>query len=302
MAFKAKEAKEASSIEFYCGQAVVKVLAINPKLAELKKIFPNYKKEEEPVYTSENPETKAKRVRLTFYCQTDADKCNGIDTIIPVTFFVEASGVKSQAGAWKVIDKYARTAWATEDDIKNKAIPQHSKGAYNISAEYRKAYQGEEELLAFLKAWLNISNIEKWENGKIVGEIENKEEAECCLEDMKALINGNVKELKELLDMVPNNECRIVVGVKTTDKGQTSTVLNDVAAYTKLNNTKLDKINAVIANKIKNGGLKTTDFTGDGNRTPITTLHKYVAVATTFDDPLSSSAPGKGSEDEFDEF
>lgn len=58
-----------------------------------------------------------------------------------------------------MIDKYGRATWVTPEQLKGHVIPLDKNGnPLQIDADYRPAYEGEENLTNFIKAYLNIPN------------------------------------------------------------------------------------------------------------------------------------------------
>ena len=112
MAFaKGKESVEAAPVKRYIGVAPVTVLAVNPTKAELEKIY-GITLENTPEYLStvEVNGKKVKQVRLDFIVKTVAEKCNEIDFISKVSFFINDS-VRYNKDNTKiqVINKYGET-------------------------------------------------------------------------------------------------------------------------------------------------------------------------------------------------
>ena len=140
----------------YVGVASVKVLAVNPNMKEWNELTGG-NMQNEPEYVSTNNEG-VKQARIVLLVKPDVNKTiGGIDTVIPVTFWFRKLPVQgSQSGKYQIIDKYGRTAWATEEEVKNKTIPQYSNGPANIDADYRRVVAGEEAFTNFLKAHLGV--------------------------------------------------------------------------------------------------------------------------------------------------
>ena len=147
MAFgKAVESKEGGSIKRYIGASPVYVLAVNLTKEERNKLL-NAEIDSEPEYLRER-EVDGKNVPqviVTFYVKPDVEG----DIIIPMTFFVDKSyRYNRDKTKVQVIDKYGYSAWATPEDLKNKATLKSSTGkALRITTEYRPAYNGEIQLI-----------------------------------------------------------------------------------------------------------------------------------------------------------
>ena len=220
MAFSTgKQSTEASSVSIkrFKGVASVKVLAVNPNKDQWNKIF-NTNREEEFDYTSVKDDVKT--VRITFICEIDANRShNNCTGIIPSTFWLRKAQIKgSQSGKIKIIDKYGRTAWATQEDIDAKRIPQYSNGPAQIDADYRKCISGEEELTLFLKNLMCIPDVQfynrtsgKWENNP------NPADCQARLDNIMQYFDGKVDEIKQILKAFPNNQVRVLLGVRNNE-------------------------------------------------------------------------------------
>ena len=219
MAFSTgKQSTEASSsIKRFKGVASVKILAVNPKKDEWNKIL-GANREEEIEYVSVKDDIKT--VRITFLCEIDGNRSvNNCTGIVPLTFWLRKQQIKgSQSGKIKIIDKYGRTAWATEADIKDKKIPQYANGPASIDEDYRKCVSGEEELTMFLKNLMCIPDVQyynrtagKWENNP------NPQDCQARLDNIMKYFDGNVDEIREILKAFPNNQVRVLLGVRNAD-------------------------------------------------------------------------------------
>lgn len=217
---KVQESKEASDIKRYVGYAPCKILSVNPTAKELSEIYGrDIDKEPEYLSTVDKDGKQINVIRLDFYLKTIASKCNDIDIITKMTFFVRNSSMISSAGKLKVIDKYGRTAWVTKEEFENKAIPQYSNGPARLDKAYRPIYQGEEELLNMIKKHINIDNVDEYVNGAWRMK-DNPEDYEAGFSNILSWFKGDVSEIKDVLKLVPNNESVFQFGVRTTDDGK----------------------------------------------------------------------------------
>ena len=278
MAFSAgKESTEGGEFKRYIGVAPVRVLAVNPTKSEQEKLY-NTTLDKDPEYVG-NVNVNGKdvqNVRISFVVKTDEEKC-GIDMTTNITFFLQnAPRMGSQSGKYQIIDKYGRTAWATEEDIKAKQIPVYSNGKpANIDADYRQAYVGEEELTNFIKNYLNIPNVQKYVDGewKLV---DNPSECEARLDKIADYFKGNFAELKSIISLQPNNKIKVMFGVRTSEDGKEyqavytrMTLKNGVSDY-----SRLDKD---LQEAKQNGAYSTTEFS-------VCPIKEYKIEATPVDD------------------
>lgn len=247
------ESKEVE-VKRYIGVGAAKVIAINPTREELNKIYGNTSGGEEIKYVGEGvaknskgEDVKVPQVRISFILRTDpAVSCNnGIETIIPVNIFLTKNylySTKNGVTKVQVIDKYGRTAWVTSEELKAGAIPEYQirKGPNagktmkaQLSEGYRPMYIGEEDLVKFLIALINIPRPDIWDEdaGTYVMKTDPKElaQSECMLEKVNDYFVGNIKELKEAVTFQPNNRLKMLFGVRNAQNGNIYQ-----AAYTRL--------------------------------------------------------------------
>lgn len=278
MAFsKGTESKEGNEIVRYTGVAPVFVLAMNPSKEELEKLY-NTQLENAPEYLGEievgEDKHKVKNVRLDFIVKTDAEKCNGIEFVTKIAFFIRNEyRYNKDRTKVQVIDKYGRTAWVTIEQAKAHEIPMYKNGPANLDKDYRPAYHGEEELTGFIKAYLNIPNVMKYVNNTWVM-VDKPEDCEARLESIADYFKGNFKELKEVIALQPNNKVKVLFGVRTTDDNkQYQAVYNQM--FLKNNITDYSKLDADLQERKSAGAYPTTEFIiGD--------LKEYKVEATNF--------------------
>ena len=198
----------------------------------------------------------------------------------------------------QVIDKYGRTAWVTKEQAQNHEIPVYNNGKpANIDKDYRPAYVGEEDITNFLKLFLGIPNVEKWvkneETGRreVVGLVDNPEDCECRLENIEDYFKGKFNEIKDAINLMPNNKIKALFGVRTTDEGKQ---YQDVYTRKFLSNavSVYDKLSEDVQSAKDNGAYPNTEFV-------IADLQEYTVQATNFnntnndngDMPFDGEAP-----------
>lgn len=138
MAFESGESKE---FKKYTGLNKVKVIAVNPNKAELNSLGINFK--EEPLYVTKDNEGKP-MVKVDFWVKQEES-----NIIAPVKYILRPEINKSEAkGKTQWIDKFGGTTWSPEKPLIN--------GEYFDAPSAKAAYSGEEDLIKFLKAWLNV--------------------------------------------------------------------------------------------------------------------------------------------------
>lgn len=267
------ESKKELEIKRYVGVALVYVLAVNPTKEQLSEIY-GRDVEKDPEYITEKENVKT--VRLDFILKTNENKCGGINLITKISFFVRDSFKYNKENTkTQVIDKYGRTAWATKEELKNKTVPQYSSGPANIDQDYRQCYDGEELLTDFLKTYLNIPNVQRFdskENKWIT--VDNPKASEARLDHVADYFKGNFKELEDALKMQPNNQVKVLIGVKTTtDNKQFQDVFTQKVLHS--NATRYTALEKALAEKKEGGAYANTEF-------EVCTLKEYGINPTNF--------------------
>ena len=299
MAFgKAQESKEAAEIKRFTGVGSVFVVGVNPNKSELEKLYER-ELDKDPEYVTEKDGVVS--ARIDFIVRTDtAAKCNnGIELLTKVSMFIRKEyRFNKDKTKVQVIDKYGRTAWVTKEQAKNHEIPVYSNGKpANIDKDYRPAYVGEEDITNFLKLFLGIPNVEKWvkneETGRreVVGLVDNPEDCECRLENIEDYFKGKFNEIKDAINLMPNNKVKVLFGVRTTDEGKQ---YQDVYTRKFLSNavSVYDKLAEDVQSNKDNGAYPNTEFV-------IADLQEYTVQATNFnntnndngDMPFDGEAP-----------
>ena len=269
MAFaQGSESKEAVR-KLYIGIAPVSVLAVNPNKEETEKLF-NTELDEAPNYIGETevgPEgnkTKVPQVRINFVVKSDAEKCNGIEMLTNMSFFLtKAPRYNKEHTKVQIIDKYGNTAWPSIEEAKQHAtILKKADGTTydpHIDKDYRPAYIGEAELTEFIKNYLNIPNVLKWKDGQVVGLIDNPSDAEARLDKIENYFKGDFTELKNVINLQPNNKVKVMLGVRTTDDNR-----QYQAVYTqktlKLGVNDYSRLDAELQSRKEQGAFLTTEF------------------------------------------
>lgn len=283
MAFgKGQVSTEGAEIKRYIGVASVFVLAVNPTKAELEKLY-NRDIENAPEYVGEVEVNgnKVPQVKLDFIVKADPDKYKDnegkpLNFINKVSLYLrkEFRYNKDQTKV-QVIDKYGNTAWVSVEDAKNHVIPVYSNGPANIDKSYRPAYIGEEELIKFLIAYLNIPSPLKYVDGRFVWQDTDKlSDSEAALEHIEDYFKGDFSELSTILSYQPNNKVKVLFGVRTTDEGrQYQTVYTRMFLKNGIND--YSRIATDVKNTQEAGALASSEF-------DCTELHEYVAESTNF--------------------
>lgn len=282
---RGNESKEAQEFKRYTGVAPVFIKAINPNKKEHEELF-NTTLEEAPNYlgTVEDQDGnsfKSARIQLVF--QPDNEKIGFEMPLVTMALFIQnRPRVGATSGKTQVIDKYGRTAWASPEELSTHAIPMYSNGPADIDKDYRPAYVGEEDLMAFVKAYLCIPDVTVWDDNlkkRVPNTKVKPEECECRFDNLENLFKGDFSEIKDALGFQPTNKVKILLGVRTDAK--TGRLYQSVYTRKFLRNSannysSLDKeIQENINNAMANGRTLDTEY-------QVGPVHEYVVTPTTF--------------------
>ena len=257
---KAVESRETTEIKRYVGIAPVQIVAINPTKAELEKIY-NTTLEKEPEYlgSMERDGKNVPHIRIDFLVKTNPDKSNDIDMTTKVSYFVRKAFMTNRDNTKvKVIDKYGRTAWVTQDEFKNRLVPQYANGPARIDNNYRALYMGEEELLGFVKNYLGINDVDEYVDG-VWRMRANPQDYEAGFNDIEKWFGGDISEIKNAISMMPNNYIKVLFGVRHTDEGREyqDVFTRMTLKYNARKNTPIEK---ALNEAKQNGAYANTDF------------------------------------------
>ena len=168
-------------IPLYTGIAPVTVIAVNPNLAELNalgvqmKTEPNYA----GIQLGENIKNK-----IVFWIKNEE---HSLSTRLEI-LVEDSPRAVSKTGKFQITNKYGQVTWA--------ATPEQAPDWFK-QEDVRRTYPGEEILINFMKAWANIPN-----------------DGECSFDTIDAIMKGDVKELKTLVESLKENKLRVMLGVK----------------------------------------------------------------------------------------
>ena len=285
---KGKVVNGETSIKRYIGVAAAKVIAVNPTKDELNKLY-NSNIDKDPVYISEKDGVKSARIDFIVRIDDkDAKNADGskIDAITKISFLIrDAYRYNKDETKLQVIDKYGRTTWVTKEQFKAKEVPVDKNGnpLRNDASSYRPVLFGEEQLTNFIRVYLGIPNVEKWEDKKIVGMIDNPEDAEARLDHLSDYFKGDFKEIKEIATYQIDNKVKTLFGVRTTDDNKKyQTVFTDL--FLSGGSTNYAKLQKELEARKAQGAYPNTEF-------EVCPMKEYVETPTSFETPVDSSVP-----------
>lgn len=284
---KGNASKEAQEFKRFIGVCPVFVKAVNPNKAEHEKLF-NTTLEEAPVYVQDKEDSDGnsyKNVRISVVLQPDTEKIGFDMPLVTMPLFItNQKQYGANSGKYQVVDKYGRFAWATEAEISAKEIPTYSNGKKaDISNDYRIAYVGEEDLTNFIRVFLCIPSITKWDNNEkcMVPNTDVKpEECECRLdiETFEKFFKGDFSDIKDILGFQPTNKIKVCLGVRTDANGKLfqSVYTKKFISNAATNYSSLDKaLQADIAYATTHNKALNTEYSAKA-------VHEYSVTPTTF--------------------
>ena len=272
---KAVETKEAAPIKRYIGIAPVQIVAVNPSKEELEKIY-NRQLDKAPEYLGVQ-EINGKNVpyaRLDFIVKTNPEKSNGIDMISKISLYVrDAKMTNKDNTKCNVVDKYGRTAWVTVEEFKDKLIPQYSNGPARIDKNYKALYNGEAQVLSFIKTFLGINDVDEYVDG-VWRMRSNPEDYEAGFNNIDKWFKGDFSEITEAVKLMPNNYIKVLFGVKSVDGKEYQDVFT--RAFAKGNSSSTKGFEKALKEAKDSGAYANTEF-------EICDLKEYSPVPTTFE-------------------
>lgn len=280
---------ESIDIKRYIGVGAMFVKGVNPNKQESEKFY-GREQENEPEYlgTIDDNGTQIPSVRISFLVELDTslkDK-NGNpkygdiqDFKSTVTFFLRKRFRFSKEGKVQVIDKYGYSGWASKEELQNHAQLMSKNGnPLRITTAYRAAYDGEIELVEFIKTYLNFDEARVWINGKWVNnpKVEKLDDCEVFLEKVEDYFKGNFKELKDITKIMPTNKVKVMFGIRTDEEGkQYQTAFTRM--FLKNHATDYSALDKEYQDAKNNGAFKTIEFEA-------VDLHEYSVEATDFNE------------------
>lgn len=203
MGIASKDAGDSAQRPLYIGYLKMAPKLVNPNKEELSEFYGGATIDKDQVYTGTDSDGH-RQCRVTVYMEGDG--LNGETIKAPLTIYFTENHKVSRTGKVKFVNKYGENAWLEDENIPD------NMAWFNPSG-MRKAYEGEIELLTFLRNLCNVTGVKK------ASELGSLSDAECYLENPAQLFEGNVSEIKEAV-FSTNNSVGVVLGIRTTDDGK----------------------------------------------------------------------------------
>lgn len=282
----------------YIGVAPMFIESINPNKAEHETLF-NTTLEEAPSYIGVKSDTDGnefKYARVGVVFRPDVEKIGFEMPLVTMSLFVENRyRYNADKSKIQVIDKYGNTGWPSIEEAKAKATMLKNKSGElydsHLDKDYRPAYVGEEELMKFVKTYLNIPNYLVYDNASkswVVNTKVNASDCECRFDNIPAMFTGDFSEVKDALGYQPTNKIKVLLGVRTdaeTGKLYQSVYTKRFLSNASTNYTALDKeIQEMINNAVANGRTVNTEYS-------VSAVREYSVAPTQFTPTEETSTP-----------
>jgi len=214
---KTVDSTEVSEFKRYVGLANCKVLAVNPDKAKLDELM-GYESQSEPEYVVKDEHDKPVEARIDFIVRTVPSLNNDIEVTQRLRFTLRNEPAYSQDGTSVVVmDDYGDYGRMSKEDADagNKPVSVNGKDL-RVATNYRKAWSGEAALVSFLKTYLGVPSAWNYINGSwVLKEGEALKQGSFKLEEIKKYFSGDFSEIRKAIAMQPNNEVKLLFGVRT---------------------------------------------------------------------------------------
>ena len=241
----------------YIGVASIKILAVNPDNNKLRALGWTVPEDAaEPNYVSTvtlDDGTTRTRTRVRFMAQIQEleDK-----PIIALDYWIRPEPwMNKERNKCQIIDQYGRTAWGTQDEIRNNKIPEYASGPAKISLPYAPSHKGQEELIKLLMKYLCCTPFEYFDSKSKTWK-KNDKPGTLTIDNWKALCAGDARELVSYIALQPDNLLKVILGVTTTEDNRVyQTFINTdyLANNSRMNNGIYDTADKII-NRVKEDG------------------------------------------------
>ena len=204
-----KQTTEGNNFKMYVGLTPIGCKLVCPTKEQLSQLIGReWTKDMNYLKTNEQG---VKQINITFPMTVDT-KVNGEEVHLMILQNISlwnAPRYKQDGSKFQVVDKWGNFAWATEEEFNNHIVPTSASGKkLKIDAStWRRAYRGEENLMKFLKPRLNITDAFEYKNDEWVLKADTTG-CECRLDEVAKYFDGNVSEIQNALNCMPENKVK----------------------------------------------------------------------------------------------
>jgi hypothetical protein len=214
-----QETKEGVFNKVHMGVAACNLLAVNPTKNQLAILLGTEDKpaniDKEPEYLFED-ENGVKSIRVEFLLKVITEDENAPAITKRVSYFVRnEKNFNTDKTKVQVINAYGDTAWLTQEEFKEKKGPSYAPDYSLVGA--RPALKGEEDLVRFIKKFMNIPNYSIFKSSGERTVHSDPESCECQLGELPKYFTGDVSEVRNALNIRKTNKVKMLFGAKVTD-------------------------------------------------------------------------------------
>ena len=163
-------------MKLYSGLTNVKVIAVNPTMEELHAL--DIRVKQEPTYSINMGDEDYNKIIFWL---------NNEDGNFKVEILMQTVPRVSQTGKHQWMNAIGQSTWSEDEPTYD----------WWKTEGQRRAYTGEETLINFVKAWANVASGD-----------------EVTFDTISDIVNGKVNEIKALVEILRDNEVRVLIGVK----------------------------------------------------------------------------------------
>lgn len=267
MAFaETRDSENERKIRRFIGIDSVRVVAVNPDRLMWNTLFKT-SMDDDIEYVKEtvleDPITgQAERIqtaRIVFIVEPQAETAKG--ELLTVNFTLRnQKRISSKKDKVQVIDRFGRMAWIPISDMQNHSIPQYANGPAKLDPDYRPALFGEEELIGFVRRYLNIPSMDVYNIDSRRWEINPcPERCEGRFDRLQDIFRGDFSEITSLIEMRPQNRIKVLFGVRTSeDNRQYQVTYNRL--FLSPGTTNYVRLQKEVTESQEKGGWKNTEF------------------------------------------
>ena len=182
MAIKSNDSAQevVGGMKLYSGLTNMSVVMVNPTLEELQSNDINFK--QDPEYFVEINGTEY--FKLAFWLRNS-------DLTVRMEILMTDNFRQSKTSKYQWMNNIGQDTWSEEAPDTNEKL------SWFKPEGQRKAYDGEETLIRFVKAWANVASGD-----------------EVYFETMNKIAKGDATEVQALLNALKDNRVRVLLGVK----------------------------------------------------------------------------------------
>lgn len=209
----------------YIGVTPVKVIAINPTRDELETLY-GKALEKEPQYIFDKDGKRTVLINIWLKSTNEVEGKPIVFNQLKIWISDNIVLFKGKDGQerCRIIDNYGECATVSGAEFQAGMIPPKSR----VVGNFRPAKRGEETLVSFIKAWIDVQNSTEWDKGAgkwVPVSPEKLKDAEITY-DWQQWMDGDWSDLKALVEEYKDRLMQVSVGLELRDKTWYQTVFD----------------------------------------------------------------------------